>query len=122
MLDKVFFHAGSALAPMLTKAPEKCKPLFDALTAERPFARLPNRCTPPARQSDQYVRPTRAAGRTCATASGVGCYQLGSRSASGTYDPARHRFTITWFVGESFTPAGDSMTVHLTGIFIPSRS
>jgi hypothetical protein len=59
-------------------------------------------------------------GTTCSTASGVGCWNLGSKSVTGTYQPATHHFSVGWFVGETFTPAGDSLTVHLEGTFVPS--
>jgi hypothetical protein len=54
---------------------------------------------------------------TCRQAFGLGCWQLGSRSATGSYDPTTHRYSITWFAGESFTPKGDSIEVHLEGSF-----
>jgi hypothetical protein len=59
-------------------------------------------------------------GTTCATASGVGCWNLGSKGASGTYDASTRHFSVGWFVGETFTPAGDSLTVHLEGTFVPA--
>jgi hypothetical protein len=62
------------------------------------------------------------AGTTCSTAVGVGCWNLGSRSAVGTYDPATKHFAVEWQLGETFTPAGDSLIVHLEGTFIPSPS
>ena len=59
-------------------------------------------------------------GGTCATAATTGgCWDLGSRSVTGTYDARTHRYTAQWFVGEAFTPAGDSLTVHLEGTFAP---
>lgn len=57
---------------------------------------------------------------TCASGYGIGCWELGSRSASGSYDPITHRFVIDWFTGESFTPKGDSIEVRLAGRFVPS--
>ncbi|MBV9412363.1 MAG: hypothetical protein JO148_12255 [Acidimicrobiia bacterium] len=61
-------------------------------------------------------------GGTCATAAvSGGCWDLGSRSVTGSYDARTHRFVAQWFVGEAFTPAGDSMTVHLEGTFVPGR-
>jgi hypothetical protein len=62
------------------------------------------------------------AGTTCSTAFGVGCWNLGSRSAVGTYDPATKHFAVEWQLGETFAPAGDSLIVHLEGTFIPSPS
>jgi hypothetical protein len=59
---------------------------------------------------------------SCAQSYGVGCWELGSRSASGTYDAATHHFVIDWFTGESFTPHGDSIEVHLEGTVVPGAS
>jgi hypothetical protein len=58
-------------------------------------------------------------GSTCAKSYGLGCWDLGSKSAGGTYDAATHQFVIDWFAGESFTPKGDSIEVHLAGTFVP---
>lgn len=57
---------------------------------------------------------------TCATSFGLGCWQLGSKSATGTYDARTRQFVLDWFSGESFTPKGDSIEVHLTGNFVPA--
>jgi hypothetical protein len=62
------------------------------------------------------------ANTTCATSFGVGCWELGSENASGTYDAATGHFTLQWFTGESFTPKGDSIEVHLAGTFVPSST
>jgi hypothetical protein len=59
---------------------------------------------------------------TCKQAYGLGCWDLGSKSAAGTYDAATHHFVIDWFAGESFTPKGDSIEVHLEGTFEPGAS
>jgi ABC-type amino acid transport substrate-binding protein len=56
---------------------------------------------------------------TCKQSYGLGCWELGSKSASGTYDAATHQFVIDWFSGESFVPNGDSIEVHLEGTFVP---
>jgi hypothetical protein len=61
-------------------------------------------------------------GSNCAKSYGLGCWELGSKSASGTYDATTHRFVIDWFAGESFTPKADSMEVHLEGTFVPRSS
>jgi ABC-type amino acid transport substrate-binding protein len=60
------------------------------------------------------------AGSTCKQSYGLGCWELGSKSAAGTYDAATHHFVIDWFSGESFVPNGDSIEVHLEGTFVPS--
>jgi hypothetical protein len=58
-------------------------------------------------------------GTSCASSFGVGCWELGSENATGTYDAATGGFTLQWFTGESFTPKGDSIEVHLAGTFVP---
>jgi hypothetical protein len=62
------------------------------------------------------------AGGTCATSYGQGCWDLGSKSATGTYDAKTHQYTLDWFVGEAFSEAGDSIAVHLAGTFVPGQS
>jgi hypothetical protein len=59
---------------------------------------------------------------TCRQSSGLGCWELGSRSATGTYDAATRHFVLDWFAGQSFTPKGDSVEVHLEGTFVPGGS
>jgi hypothetical protein len=59
---------------------------------------------------------------TCRQSYGVGCWNLGSRSAQGTYDASTRRFTIDWLTGESFVPTGDSIEVHLEGTFDPEAT
>jgi hypothetical protein len=56
---------------------------------------------------------------TCKQAYGVGCWELGSENATGTYDAATGAYDINWFSGESFTPKGDSIEVHFEGTFVP---
>jgi hypothetical protein len=58
-------------------------------------------------------------GSTCATSYGQGCWDLGSKSAAGTYDRSTRQFTLDWFVGEAFSEAGDSIEVHFAGTFVP---
>jgi hypothetical protein len=62
------------------------------------------------------------ANSTCAQSFGLGCWDLGSKSATGTYNPTTHHFLIDWFTGESFTPKGDSIEVHLEGTFVPGAT
>jgi hypothetical protein len=62
------------------------------------------------------------ANTTCVTSHGYGCWNLGSKSANGTYDPSTHRFVAQWFVGETFTQLGDSMVVRLEGKFVAHGS
>lgn len=57
------------------------------------------------------------AGTTCAGASGYGCWLIGTERATGTYNPATHRLTLTWFTGQSFVGASAGTAVHLAGIF-----
>jgi hypothetical protein len=59
-------------------------------------------------------------GSTCVTSYGQGCWDLGSRSAAGTYDKSTKHFTLDWFVGEAFSQAGDSIEVHFEGTFVPA--
>ncbi|HVW79550.1 MAG TPA: hypothetical protein VHB69_01240 [Mycobacteriales bacterium] len=59
---------------------------------------------------------------SCKTTYGVGCWELGSENATGTYDAATGHYSIQWFSGASFTPKGDSIEVHLEGTFVPSSS
>ena len=59
---------------------------------------------------------------SCAQSFGLGCWDLGSKSASGTYNATTHHFVIDWFTGESFTPKGDSIEVHLEGTFVPGSA
>lgn len=57
---------------------------------------------------------------TCRQSYGLGCWELGSRSASGSYNASTHAYSLSWFTGESFTPKGDSIEVHLTGSYAPA--
>ncbi|HEX3707163.1 MAG TPA: hypothetical protein VHV76_11075 [Mycobacteriales bacterium] len=59
------------------------------------------------------------ASSTCEQAFGVGCWELGSENATGTYDATSAHYLINWFSGESFTAKGDSIEVHLEGTFVP---
>jgi hypothetical protein len=61
-------------------------------------------------------------GSTCASSYGLGCWELGSKSATGSYDAATRRFVVDWFSGESFSPKGDSIEVHLEGTFVTQSS
>ncbi|MBV9871403.1 MAG: hypothetical protein JO214_12365 [Frankiaceae bacterium] len=54
---------------------------------------------------------------SCRASFGVGCFNLGSKNATGTYDATTHRYVIDWFSGAAFTPNGDSMEFHLEGTF-----
>jgi len=72
--------------------------------------------------SSLVVTNSGGAGSTCAKSFGLGCWEVGSKSASGTYDAATHHFVIDWFAGQSFTPKADSMEVHLEGTFVPGSS
>jgi hypothetical protein len=58
---------------------------------------------------------------TCLSSSGYGCWNLGSKNAAGSYDPATHQYALEWFVGETFTPSGDSMVIRLVGTFVPEK-
>jgi hypothetical protein len=60
-------------------------------------------------------------GATCVSSAGYGCWNLGSKDAEGSYDPATHQFVLQWFVGETFTPSGDSMVVRFIGTFVPKK-
>jgi hypothetical protein len=60
-----------------------------------------------------------APGSNCVNDAGYGCWNLGSKSATGSYDPKTHQFVVQWFVGETFTQLGDSMIVRLEGTFVP---
>jgi hypothetical protein len=59
------------------------------------------------------------ASTTCVTGHGFGCWNLGSRAATGSYDPKTHDYVVQWFVGETFTQLGDSMIVRFEGKFVP---
>ncbi len=59
------------------------------------------------------------AGTTCVTGRGYGCWNLGSKAATGTYNAKSHQYVAQWFIGESFTQLGDSMVVRLEGTFVP---
>jgi hypothetical protein len=63
-----------------------------------------------------------APGSSCDTTYGVGCWELGSENAAGTYDAATGHYSIQWFSGASFTPRGDSIEVHLEGTFVPKAT
>jgi hypothetical protein len=56
---------------------------------------------------------------SCENDAGYGCWNLGSKAATGSYDPKTHQFVVQWFVGETFTQLGDSMIVRFEGTFIP---
>jgi hypothetical protein len=56
---------------------------------------------------------------SCANDAGYGCWNLGSKAATGSYDPKTHQYVVQWFVGETFTQLGDSMIVRLEGTFVP---
>jgi hypothetical protein len=55
---------------------------------------------------------------TCASAAGNGCWQEGSRQATGTYDPATGAFSLEWFSSQAFTGASAAVTFHLAGTFV----
>jgi hypothetical protein len=57
------------------------------------------------------------AGSTCASASGYGCWLIGTERATGTYQAATHRLTLSWFTGQSFVGSSAGTAVHLTGLF-----
>jgi hypothetical protein len=59
---------------------------------------------------------------SCKTSYGVGCWELGSENATGTYDAATGHYSVQWFSGASFTPKGDSIEIHLEGTFVPQSS
>jgi hypothetical protein len=62
------------------------------------------------------------AGSSCESSFGLGCWELGSQNALGTYDATTHHYVVDWFTGASFTPRGDSVEVHLEGAFQPGAS
>jgi hypothetical protein len=55
---------------------------------------------------------------SCASASGYGCWLVGAERATGTYDAATHRLSLSWFSGQSFTPASAGTEIHLVGTFV----
>jgi hypothetical protein len=59
---------------------------------------------------------------TCSNGQGYGCWNLGSKSANGTYDAKTHQFVVQWFVGEAFTELGDSMIIRFEGTFVPRHA
>ena len=58
------------------------------------------------------------AGSNCASAVAVGCWEEGSRAASGSYDQRTHAFGIEWFASQSFTGQSAGVTFHLEGHFV----
>jgi hypothetical protein len=57
------------------------------------------------------------AGSSCASASGYGCWLVGAERATGSYDPRSHQISLSWFSGQSFTPASAGTQIHLVGRF-----
>jgi hypothetical protein len=60
-----------------------------------------------------------APGSSCENDAGYGCWNLGSKVATGSYDSKSHQYEVQWFVGETFTPLGDSMIIRFKGTFVP---
>jgi hypothetical protein len=58
---------------------------------------------------------------TCATGAGAGCWLVGAERATGTYDAATHRVTLSWFSGQSFVPQSAGTAVHLSGVFVGTK-
>jgi hypothetical protein len=58
------------------------------------------------------------AGSSCASASGYGCWLVGAEQATGTYNASTREMTLSWFSGQSFTPASAGTTIHLQGRFV----
>jgi hypothetical protein len=56
---------------------------------------------------------------SCVNDAGYGCWNLGSKAATGSYNAKTHQFVVQWFVGETFTQLGDSMIVRFEGTFVP---
>jgi hypothetical protein len=57
------------------------------------------------------------ANSSCASASGYGCWLIGAERATGRYDAATHRISLSWFSGQSFTAASAGTEIHLVGTF-----
>lgn len=47
-----------------------------------------------------------------------GCWLVGAERATGTYDAANHRLTLSWFSGQSFVSQSAGTAVHLAGVFV----
>jgi hypothetical protein len=62
-----------------------------------------------------------AAGTTCASGAGSGCWLIGAERATGTYDAQTHRVTLSWFSGQSFVQESAGTVVHLSGVFVGAK-
>lgn len=58
-----------------------------------------------------------AAGSTCASGAGSGCWLIGAQRATGTYDARTRHLTLSWFSGQSFVRQSAGTAVHLSGVF-----
>src|SRR6202042_3069221 len=54
---------------------------------------------------------------SCVQSSGVGCWQEGSRVATGTYDPSTGNVVLDWYSSQDFTGGSGEVDFHLTGHF-----
>jgi hypothetical protein len=57
-------------------------------------------------------------GSTCASAEGQGCWEEGTKAASGTFDPVTHQFTLNWLAGQGFTGQAVGIVFHLQGTLV----
>jgi hypothetical protein len=62
------------------------------------------------------------ANTTCVQSAGLGCWQEGSRVATGTYDPSTGDVVLDWFSSQDFTGGSGEVDFHLSGHFSGSES
>ncbi len=59
---------------------------------------------------------------SCVQSSGVGCWQEGSRVATGTYDPSTGNVVLDWYSSQDFTGGSGEVDFHLSGHFSGSEA
>jgi hypothetical protein len=57
-------------------------------------------------------------GSTCASAEGLGCWEEGTKAATGTFNALSHQFTLDWLSSQGFTGQAVGVVFHLEGTLV----
>jgi hypothetical protein len=57
-------------------------------------------------------------GSTCASAEGLGCWEEGTKAATGTFNALSHQFTLNWLSSQGFTGQAVGVVFHLEGTLV----
>jgi len=57
-------------------------------------------------------------GSTCASAEGLGCWEEGTKAATGTFNALTHHFTLDWLSSQGFTGQAVGVVFHLEGTLV----